>query len=42
MQPMQRRIMYILILILGFAWILVSADPSGTSTAGKIPAGSVK
>jgi peroxiredoxin len=38
MQPMQRRIIYILILILGFAWILVSADPSGTSTAGKIPA----
>lgn len=34
----QRRITYIIILILGFAWILVSADKSGTSTAGHIPA----
>ncbi len=38
MQPRQRRIIYILILILGFAWIWVSADFSGTSTTGKIPA----
>jgi peroxiredoxin len=29
---------YLMILILGFAWILVSADKSGTSTSGKIPA----
>ena len=34
----QRRITYITILILGFAWILLSADKSGTSTAGRIPA----
>ena len=38
MQPMQRRIIYITILTLGFAWILVSADASGTFTAGKPPA----
>ena len=38
MQPMQRRIIYLIILSLGFAWILVSADPSGTSTNGKAPA----
>ena len=38
MQPMQRRIIYIIILILGFVWILVSADTSGTSTTGKISA----
>ena len=35
---MQRRIVYFIILILGFAWILISADRSGTSTAGQIPA----
>ena len=38
MQPMQRRIIYIIVLILGLAWIRVSADPSGTSATGKIPA----
>jgi cytochrome c biogenesis protein CcmG/thiol:disulfide interchange protein DsbE len=38
MQPIQRRIVYIIILILGLIWIVVSADPSGTSTTGKIPA----
>ena len=38
MQQTQRRIIYLLILILGFAWIFVSADRSGASTAGKIPA----
>lgn len=38
MQPTQRRIIYLVILILGFAWIFVSADKSGTSTSGKIPA----
>ena len=38
MQPMQRRLIYIIILILGFVWILVSADTSGTSTVGKISA----
>lgn len=38
MQPLQRRIIYSLILLLGLAWIFVSADRSGTSTAGQIPA----
>ena len=38
MQPTQRRMIYIIILILGLAWIRVSADPSGTSIAGKIAA----
>ena len=38
MQQTQRRILYVLILTLGFAWILVSADRSGASTSGRIPA----
>lgn len=38
MQQTQRRMMYLIILILGFAWIFVSADKSGASTSGKIPA----
>jgi len=38
MQQTQRRIFYLSILALGFAWILVSADRSGASTSGKIPA----
>jgi peroxiredoxin len=38
MQPVQRRIIYSLILLLGLAWIWVSADRSGTSTAGQVPA----
>jgi peroxiredoxin len=38
MQPTQRRILYLLILSLGSAWILVSADRSGVSTSGQIPA----
>lgn len=38
MQQTQRRIIYLFILILGLAWIFISADKSGTSTAGKIPA----
>ncbi len=38
MQPVQRRIIYSLILLLGLAWIFVSADRSGMSTAGQIPA----
>ena len=38
MATSHRRITYIIILTLGFAWILVSADSSGTSTAGLIPA----
>jgi len=38
LQQTQRRILYVLILTLGFAWILVSADRSGASTSGRIPA----
>ena len=38
MQPTQRRIFYSLILLLGLAWIFISADKTGTSTAGEIPA----
>ena len=38
MQPVQRRILYSLILLLGLAWIWISADRSGTSTAGQVPA----
>ena len=38
MNTTQRRISYALILILGLAWILVSADKTGTSTSGQIPA----
>ena len=38
MQRTQRRIIYLIILILGFAWIFISADKSGASTSGKIPA----
>ena len=38
MQQTQRRIIYFLVLALGFAWIYISADRSGASTAGRIPA----
>lgn len=38
MQQTQRRLLYLMILGLGLVWIFVSADKSGTSTAGKIPA----
>jgi peroxiredoxin len=38
MQPTQRRILYLLILTIGFAWILISADRFGLSTSGQIPA----
>jgi peroxiredoxin len=38
MQQAQRRIMFLLILALGFAWIFISADKSRTSTSGQIPA----
>jgi peroxiredoxin len=33
-----RRILFLLILATGFVWILISADRSGASTSGKIPA----
>jgi cytochrome c biogenesis protein CcmG, thiol:disulfide interchange protein DsbE len=38
MQQSHRRILYIVVLVLGLAWIMLSADKSGTSTAGEIPA----
>src|SRR6187455_1378614 len=38
MQQTHRRILFFILLAAGFAWILFSADKSGTSTAGKIPA----
>jgi cytochrome c biogenesis protein CcmG/thiol:disulfide interchange protein DsbE len=38
MTSRQRRVTYVIILILGFAWILISADKSGTSAASLIPA----
>jgi cytochrome c biogenesis protein CcmG/thiol:disulfide interchange protein DsbE len=38
MQQAHRRIIYLIVLILGFAWIFISADRSGSSTSGKIPA----
>jgi cytochrome c biogenesis protein CcmG, thiol:disulfide interchange protein DsbE len=38
MQQTQRRILYLILLIAGLAWIFVSADGSGISTSGKIPA----
>jgi peroxiredoxin len=38
MKTTQHRFLYAITLILGFAWIFVSADKSGTSTSGKIPA----
>ncbi|HSK87686.1 MAG TPA: TlpA disulfide reductase family protein [Anaerolineales bacterium] len=38
MQQTPRRIIYFIVLALGFAWMLVSADRSGVSTSGKIPA----
>jgi peroxiredoxin len=38
MTTIQRWTTYAIILLLGFAWILISADRSGTSTSGLIPA----
>ena len=38
MQHTQRRIVYFVVLALGFAWMYISADRSGASTAGEIPA----
>ncbi len=38
MQPIRQRIFYIIILIAALAWIFVSADRSGASTAGEVPA----
>lgn len=38
MQQTQRRILYLILLAAGFAWMLFSADGTGSSTAGKVPA----
>ena len=38
MQPIQRRTLYIFILVISLGWIFASADRAGTSTAGEIPA----
>ena len=38
MQPILRRGLYLLLLLGGLGWIFVSADRSGQSTAGRIPA----
>jgi peroxiredoxin len=38
MQQTQRRIIYFIILTLGLTWIFVSADRSGASTSGRVPA----
>jgi len=38
MNSTQRRITYSLILLLGLAWTYISADKTGSSTAGQIPA----
>ena len=38
MQPIPRRALYLLLLLGGAAWIFASADRSGMSTAGRIPA----
>lgn len=38
MQTIQRQTMYLIILAVGFAWILISADKSDGSTSGEIPA----
>jgi len=38
MQLIRRRTLYIFILVAGLAWIFASADHSGASTAGQIPA----
>lgn len=38
MQPIQRRLIYLVILLAALAWIFISADRTGASTAGEIPA----
>lgn len=38
MPQTQRQIIHLIILTLGLAWIFISADKSGASTSGKIPA----
>lgn len=38
MQPIQRRAILVLTLLAGLGWIALSADHTGASTAGRIPA----
>jgi len=38
MQPIQRRVLYGILLLAGLVWIFLSADKTGASTAGRIPA----
>ncbi len=38
MQPFHRRLIYAFLLVAGLAWTFISADRSGGSTAGQIPA----
>lgn len=38
MQPMQRRVLYVVILLAGLIWIYISADRTGASIAGRVPA----
>ncbi len=38
MQPIRRRVLYSFVLLTGLIWIFVSADKTGASTAGRIPA----
>jgi len=38
MQPNQRRALYLIILVAALAWVFASADQTGTSTAGELPA----
>lgn len=38
MHKTQRRVLYSIVLILGFLWIIVSTDRNGGSPSGKIPA----
>jgi peroxiredoxin len=38
MQPSQRFFIYLIVLTAGLAWIFLSADRSGISTSGQIPA----
>jgi peroxiredoxin len=38
MQMTKQRLVYFMVLLLGLVWISVSADRTGSSTAGKVPA----
>jgi cytochrome c biogenesis protein CcmG/thiol:disulfide interchange protein DsbE len=38
MQPIPRRVLYAILLLAGLAWIFFSADKTGASTSGRIPA----